>query len=171
MDELVRHIIVVIVPLVVANSLHMVVVKRNLMGFTNESIWIWGFGRNKTWRGFLFVPTVNALIVAAIGLIVPTGAETPALLGFILGLAYMISELPNSFLKRRLGLPPGETHGRFGLAFSIIDKTDSAIGVVLAYVLLGHATWQTGLWLLLIASLTHVAVSLLLVALRIKSAF
>ena len=171
MKELLSHIVIVIVPLVISNSLHMVVVRKNMFAMANEAIWDWGFGKNKTWRGFLFVPITNAFIVTILVQTIPLNLESPMVVGFALGFAYMFAELPNSFLKRRVGILPGGNHGRFSLAFSVLDKTDSAIGVVLTYVLMGNASWQTGMWLLLIASFTHVFVSLLLVAMRIKSAF
>ena len=171
MKELLNHIVIVIVPLVISNSLHMVVVRKNMFAMTNEPIWDWGFGKNKTWRGFVFVPAINAVIVTILVQAIPLKLESPMMVGFVLGIAYMLAELPNSFLKRRVGILPGEHHGGFSLAFSVLDKTDSAIGVVLTYVLMGHATWQTGMWLLLISASTHAFVSLLLVAMRIKSAF
>jgi len=171
MSELVRHSAVVILPLIVSNSIHMVVVKRNLFPLAASPLWSRGFGKNKTWRGLLFVPVSNALVLTLIAPLIPSGVEMPAILGFALGLAYMVFELPNSFVKRRLGLAPGENQGKYKVAFSIVDKMDSAVGVVLAYLLLGHATWQIALWLLLIASMAHVGVSALLVTLKIKSAF
>jgi hypothetical protein len=171
MQGLARDILIVIVPLVISNSFHMLVVRKNAFAIANISLWDWGFGRNKTWRGFLFVPVTNAIVLTVLSGIIQPQLEMPSLLGFVLGLAYMISELPNSFIKRRLGLPPGDNRGKFRLAFSIVDKTDSAIGVVISYVLLGYTSWQMGLWLLMLAIMCHIVVSGLLVAFGIKSSF
>jgi hypothetical protein len=171
MGEINRHLLIVIVPLVLSNSLHMVIVKRNLLPAINTPLWAWGFGRNKTWRGLLFVPVVNALVLTLLSPAITPNLPMPAVIGFVLGLAYMIFELPNSFMKRRLGIAAGESPGKHRIAFSMVDKMDSAIGVVLAYLLLGYCTWQAALWLLVIASATHVAVSALLVILRLKSTF
>jgi hypothetical protein len=171
MNELAKHILIVIVPLVISNSVHMLVVRKNAFAITNVSVWDWGFGRNKTWRGFLFVPVTNAIVLTVLSFLNQLHLEMPSLLGFLLGLAYMIFELPNSFMKRRLGLPPGDNRGKFSLAFSIIDKADSAIGVVLTYLLLGNASWQMGLWLLSLSIMTHIVVSGLLVAFGMKSSF
>jgi hypothetical protein len=171
MTDMTHHIIVMIVPLVISNSIHMVVVKRNLFPSTSQPLWNWGFGKNKTWRGLVFVPVANAIVLMLISLLSPIEISAPAFLGFILGLAYMFAELPNSFVKRRLGLAPGENHGRYRVAFSILDKLDSATGVIVVYTLTGHATWQEALWLLLFAFAAHVMVSALLVTLKIKSSF
>jgi hypothetical protein len=171
MAEINRHLLIVVVPLVLSNSVHMIFVKHNLLPAINTPLWTWGFGRNKTWRGMLFVPVVNALVLTLLSLSVSPYLAMPALTGFILGLAYMIFELPNSFLKRRLGIAAGENAGKHRIAFSMLDKMDSAIGVVLTYLLLGYCTWQVALWLLLIASATHIVVSALLVMLRLKSTF
>jgi len=171
MAEINRHLLIVIVPLVLSNSLHMVIVKRNLLPAIHTPIWLWGFGRNKTWRGLIFVPVVNAIVLTLLSLSISPYLAMPAVIGFVLGLAYMIFELPNSFLKRRLGMAPGENTGKHRIAFSMLDKMDSAIGVVLMYLMLGYCTWQVALWLLLIASATHIVVSALLVMLRLKSTF
>lgn len=168
MSDFMKHIFVVIVPLVLANSIHMVVVKMNLLHSIHQPLWVWGFGRNKTWRGMLFVPLANAMILTLLAAITPLDISSPAIPGFILGLGYMLSELPNSFVKRRMGIASGEHRG---ILFSVIDKMDSAVGVVLVYTLMGYATWGTSLLLLLIASTTHIAVSVLLVMLRLKSSF
>jgi hypothetical protein len=171
MNELARHCLIVIVPLVISNSVHMVIVKRNLFPGTSTPLWSWGFGKNKTWRGLLFVPLANALTLTVMSLLMALDIETPSILGFVLGLAYMVFELPNSFVKRRLGIAPGDGHGKYRIAFSIVDKMDSAVGVVLIYALFGHATWQAALFLLFIAVMAHAIVSALLVTLKIKSSF
>src|SRR5688572_17527768 len=101
MSDLTAHIVIVIVPLALSNSIHMVLVKKDIFPVTSIPIWSWGFGKNKTWRGLLFVPFANGVVLMLISFMVPLSIEAPAILGFELGLAYMLFELPNSFLKRR----------------------------------------------------------------------
>jgi hypothetical protein len=57
----------------------------------------------------------------------------PVPLGLAVGFAYVLAELPNSYLKRRLGVPPGASpeHGR--LWFRLCDQIDSVIGCGLIY--------------------------------------
>lgn len=49
----------------------------------------------------------------------------PALYGFLLGAGVVLGELPNSFLKRRLGIAPGDTrHSPLGVAIAVYDQAD-----------------------------------------------
>ncbi|WP_156101296.1 CDP-archaeol synthase [Flavobacterium gilvum] len=97
--------------------------------------------------------------------------ENPIFLGFILGLAYMAFELPNSFFKRKLGIKPGESALNKKYFFVMLDKIDSAFGVALVYYLLGCVNFSTAILLLFVNSLTHILMSLVLVSLKIKSSF
>jgi len=55
----------------------------------------------------------------------PIAEANPVLVGSLLGLASWIGELPNSFIKRRIGIPPGERlQSPAGLVFSIVDQAD-----------------------------------------------
>ena len=52
-------------------------------------------------------------------------AAGPLTTGALLGLATVAGELPNSFLKRRLRVPPGARRaGAAGVALSIVDQAD-----------------------------------------------
>ncbi len=57
--------------------------------------------------------------------------------GLLIGAAAMLSELPNSFIKRQIGIAPGATTpgGILSLFFYILDQIDYLIGVwiVLAF--------------------------------------
>ena len=166
-----KHITTVLVPLIITNIGHMLVVKKNYLIILNQPISQQLFGKNKTWRGFLFVPFINAIALLFINLIVPLNLNHPALLGLILGLAYVLAELPNSLLKRSLGIQAGEQHKRFKLPFALLDKTDSAFGVALVYFALGFVSFRIGLLLFIINSLTHIILSQILVFTKIKSSF
>jgi CDP-archaeol synthase len=105
------------------------------------------FGANKTWRGAL---VMNAGTLAAALVLYrlpayrrrlpePVAAADPALVGTLLGLAMWVGELPNSFLKRRLGIAPGtRRHSPAGVAISIFDQAD---WVPTAWLLL-RPVWQ-----------------------------
>ena len=92
-------------------------------------------------------------------------------LGFILGLTYILFELPNSFIKRRLGIPPGAKFNYKGVSFSLIDKMDSAFGVCLVYVLMGYMHYKYGILLFIGGVLMHIIISKLLVEIKIKKSF
>ena len=162
----------IIVPLIVANVVHMIVVKKGLFLFLTVPVSRRLFGANKTWRGFVIVPVLNAILVVVVnGLVLYFPAIRAMSIGFLLGMAYMLSELPNSYLKRRLGIAPGGSAGRHRQLFMLLDKTDSSCGVSLAsWFLLHLSLWQV-LELLVLSVVTHVVFSWLLVITRIKKSF
>jgi len=91
------------------------------------------FGANKTWRGAL-VMTAGPVAAAVALHRVPAyrrrlppavAAADPARVGLLLGLATWLGELPNSFAKRRLGIPPGtQRRSAAGVAISLFDQCD-----------------------------------------------
>ena len=91
------------------------------------------FGDNKTWRGAL---VMTAGVVGASGLLwrapryrarLPAELRDadPLLVGGLLGAAMVVGELPNSLLKRQLGIEPGK-RGRSvaGIALAVWDQAD-----------------------------------------------
>src|SRR5262245_11761523 len=93
-------------------------------------------GANKTYRGVVAVGLGTAAGVALQVLLHRAGVarsvdllsyENPAViaLGFALGAAAMLAELPNSALKRQLGIAPGQAgHGITGPVFYVLDQID-----------------------------------------------
>lgn len=100
------------------------------------------FGRSKTWRGPVAVAAGAAAVWAlqqhvlhridAIAAIEPVDfAALPGWwFGAALGAAAELAELPNSFVKRRLGIEPGATaRGRAaGVVFYAWDQLDLLLG-------------------------------------------
>ena len=83
--------------------------------------------------------------------------------GAVFGLAYMLFELPNSFVKRRLDIPAGKTvMSGARAAFFVVDQIDSLFGVALALAL--FSPMPVGLYFGYVAlgGATHIAVNLLL---------
>jgi hypothetical protein len=171
MTELLDHVLILLVPLLLANVLHMIAVRQNWFPALQIPIWRRGFGENKTLRGLLFLPVINALLLMIISSAFRITVAHPAALGLTLGLAYIIFELPNSFIKRRAGITAGGHHDRHKYLFYVLDKTDSAFGVTLVYMLITGISLKMAAALFLINSMTHAIVSFLLVQLRIKSSF
>ena len=171
MNSFSDHILVVVLPLVISNTLHMLLVKFSRLKALSKPISDKYFGKNKTWRGFVFLMVVNALLVFTIVELFGLNFNNAAALGALLGFTYLLFELPNSLMKRKLGVEPGEKHRRYRYFFSWIDKSDSAFGLCLVYFLLGHVDGKMGVVLFIVCSATHVVSSLILVGLKIKSSF
>jgi len=95
------------------------------------------FGDNKTWRGFA-VAVAGCVIAVAIQRLLPLPrwvcvvdyrSINPAAFGAAMGLGAMLGELPNSFVKRQLGVPPGGTaRGPRRFAFYLWDQLDLLTG-------------------------------------------
>lgn len=98
------------------------------------------FGDNKTWRGPLALGFGTGLGQAAVAMIWQNTASfhrvfatersvfTWFLFGFAVGFLAMLGELPNSFIKRRLGVQPGQgAGGRAALLFYVLDQIDLLI--------------------------------------------
>lgn len=55
----------------------------------------------------------------------PIADANPVIVGCLLGLASWTGELPNSFVKRRMGIPPGEQlQAPAGVLLSTVDQAD-----------------------------------------------
>lgn len=103
-------------------------------------------GANKTWAGVMALPVAGAFALALGYAVAPaalaahlwplTGPQRLGL-GFVLGAAFVLAELPNSFLKRRLAVAPGERpqRGALALVLPLVDRFDSLAGVLLALAL------------------------------------
>jgi CDP-diacylglycerol--serine O-phosphatidyltransferase len=169
MTSLHTHIWIVLVPLIFTGSLHMVVVKKHYLEALNIPIWKDGFGENKTWRGFVFVPLLNGWFSMVLAPALYDQPSNHFWMGYALGICYLIAELPNSYLKRKAGIKPGGHANSNKLFFFALDKTDSALGVTLGYYFLSDISISMAIALFLVSSITHALVSLLLVQLKIKS--
>ena len=143
------------------------------------------FGKNKTWAGFwgmVFFGAIFQLLWGAVCYLVKpledlnelydNFSNNPAFnlaVGAIFGFAYVLFELPNSFIKRRLDITPGKTAGGAkGMFFFIVDQIDSLIGVVLALSLLSEMSFAKYWLYIFLGAFTHIIVNLILYALKIR---
>lgn len=154
------------------------------------------FGPNKTWRGVFFMISGSAFVGAVqgglggawaagagievidfAGLGRRLGAPADSLLyafGYagvnaVLGLGYALGELPNSFLKRRLGIGAGNTSsGLVGAFFFVFDQADSVVFALA----LGAAVFGYGAGVVLVGSicltLLHLAINGSLYLLKVR---
>jgi CDP-diglyceride synthetase len=166
------NISLVIIPLLISNILHMLVVKYDAFPWLKIPLSVRLFGANKTLRGFIILPILNACVSLLICAFLPY-PDIPAIFitGLLLGLAYMLAELPNSLFKRRLGIPSGGSPEKNKWAFALLDKCDSSIGVCLLAWLLIPLEIPEALMLLLLSVGTHIFFSWLLLLFHLKKSF
>ena len=89
--------------------------------------------------------------------------------GALLGFAYVLFELPNSFIKRRLDIPPGKTVAKAkGFFFYALDQVDSIIGVMVVLAYFTNVSVEQFLLYISLGSLTHIIVNLGLYGLKIR---
>jgi CDP-archaeol synthase len=104
------------------------------------------FGANKKWRGLISLPLAMLVSVYLLYFVELNLSFVPkdAILfskfnliefGLLVGFIFNLSELPNSFIKRRLSIPPGDESSK---VFYFIDHMDSTYGVLLLWYLYFH---------------------------------
>jgi hypothetical protein len=89
--------------------------------------------------------------------------------GGLFGLAYVAGELPNSWLKRRFGIAPGETRqGALGRVFLWVDQADSVVATLLVAILILPLDWFAFLFAVALLTLVHLALNALLRLVRVR---
>jgi nucleoside-diphosphate-sugar epimerase len=171
---IVAQVVYLVVPLLVAGVLHSAAIKRNLLPSLARPLdggrMLRGrpiFGANKTWRGPVLMVAGSTIVVAAqreaddlpgfdsLSLI-DYQSINPLLLGVVFGVSYSLSELPNSFVKRQLGIAPGTLSRRGAIVQYTADQADSVVGGALAlWLVLGMSAEVVGL-AVLIGFVSHV---------------
>lgn len=142
------------------------------------------FGENKTWLGFfsmIICCILSQLVVSCICNIFSITNHNQIydhydnnllfniLIGFLFGFMYMLFELPNSFIKRRLNIKCGETNkDKIGKIFFIIDQVDSLFGVVLILIVFAKISWAQYFAYIFLGGLTHIFINLFLFKLKIR---
>jgi CDP-2,3-bis-(O-geranylgeranyl)-sn-glycerol synthase len=140
------------------------------------------FGDHKMLRGFVaIVPMTGVaffLLSSLIHLAAPAFAAqlwmlapwSYALLGLWAGLGFMAGELPNSFVKRRLGIAPGTlpSHPSVRWICLVTDRLDSIIGMLLALSLIVSVPVLTWLYVIVAGAAIHWTFSAILFALGVK---
>lgn len=98
------------------------------------------FGRNKTWRSFIFLPLLTALCMLIILpfrqlITIPFGQGILPLFffGLLCGIFYLLGELPNSFVKRRLKISEGTLPSKHRFWWILADQFDSLFAIVIGF--------------------------------------
>jgi hypothetical protein len=102
------------------------------------------FGDNKTIRGFVVMVPAAAAAFALLALAArlagaadglwPISTSGYALVGAWAGFAFMLGELPNSFVKRQLDIDPGDLARTPAAAACqlVVDRLDSGVAMLIA---------------------------------------
>lgn len=154
------------------------------------------FGDNKTWRGVVFMTLASGLVGLIQGLAggswaaqsgvqfmdvgglgarlgLPAGAVAfgagYALVNLVLGFGYVLGELPNSFIKRRLAITPGKTGGGVsGAVFLVVDQADSVVAALGLGALVFSYSWSLALWGMLVLTLFHLLINAALYLVKLR---
>jgi CDP-2,3-bis-(O-geranylgeranyl)-sn-glycerol synthase len=102
------------------------------------------FGSNKTFRGFFFGLCIGMLV----GLVELILFEYPPLFVILPPLGALIGDLFGAFLKRRLGIRPGDL-------LPIIDQIDFVVGALFFSIPLAIINWSLVIVVLLITPPIH----------------
>jgi CDP-diglyceride synthetase len=184
---------ITLLPVILAGVLNMIWVKLPYMSFwakpiDNNKYFFDGkriFGDNKTWKGFfgMIVFAISSTVIWGLvcGKIPYLNAHNylyrnydnsviyNAVIGFLLGLAYAICELPNSFLKRRIDILPGKTaKGLKSILFVLLDQADSIFGCVLVIVFLYKMSVMFYFTYVCVGAVTHIIINMLLYLAKLR---
>lgn len=127
-------------------------------------------GASKTWRGVLSVAVGTALgyALAAMGsgLTIPELAGKSPALASLFGLGFgagaMLGELPNSFVKRRLGWASGTSpRGMLGALSYVVDQVDLVVGCWLVTAMVASVTTSRVLISLVFVFVFHQLITVL----------
>ena len=142
------------------------------------------FGDNKTWKGLLGMVVLGGLAGLVWGQVIHGTSLEPynlfyarhdntlgfnAFTGALQGSVYAVFELPNSFLKRRVGISPGTRHGgAWTVLFVVLDQIDSVVGCVLLVLAFAPVGWGFVLVTTVVGGVTHLVLNLVLYALHLR---
>lgn len=115
-------------------------------------------GKNKTFRGFF-----SGLIVGtAVGLLESVFFNYPISFGLLLSLGALFGDLAGAFLKRRLGMAPGDL-------LPIIDQIDFIVGAILFSLPLSILDLNLAITVLIITPPIHLLTNFAAYKLGLKS--
>lgn len=117
------------------------------------------FGKNKTFRGFF----VGLAVGTGVGLVETAVLNSPIMFGLLLSLGALCGDLAGAFLKRRLGIFPGDL-------LPIVDQIDFIVGaLVFSLMLYPMLSWELALTVLLITPPIHLLTNFAAYKLGLKS--
>lgn len=133
------------------------------------------FGDNKTWRGVVVMIAGCAAVALLQSVARPASwleyegidysPRGMAITGALLGLGFVLGELPNSFIKRQRDVAPGARGSPF---FVILDQVDSLFGCLLCLCLVWIPPWTVWAWVMLLGAGAHMFVNWVMVRAGVK---
>lgn len=191
--EKLAEMYVTLLPIILAGIMNMVWCKVSICDFLRKPIdlgsnFIDGrrvFGDNKTFKGIVGMVLFGIIfsVIWGIGLESSTIEEYNyfyrnydnsilfnIFIGILMGLAYALFELPNSFVKRRLNITPGKNDisGLKRVFFVFLDQADSVFGCVLVVCFFYPLpVWYYFVYVI-VGALTHIVFNMLLYFLHLR---
>jgi CDP-2,3-bis-(O-geranylgeranyl)-sn-glycerol synthase len=110
-------------------------------------------GDHKTWRGILFGLLAAAAIAALQNYLIGSNRLHPIVFGTLIGGGALAGDLIKSFIKRRLGIPPGES-------FLIADQIDWVLGALIVSSFLYRWSFLSILIILVFWGILHILTNL-----------
>lgn len=169
----------VLLPILISGLAFIAAIKNHWLESLNKPIDFGSgiFGPNKNWRAVAFYVIGGTAVVAVLHWLQPQQpwiasyySNNPLELGVLNGLAYSFGELVNSFVKRRLGMKPGDDArtktGRFVQA--LFDNIDGALASGLVLALVFDAEWSLLGVAFALSLLTHWSTDVLMRWLSLK---
>jgi CDP-diglyceride synthetase len=143
------------------------------------------FGDNKTWKGFIGMIIFTALWMWLCEYLAKSfqwandlspinyqSFKFPCnglLYGAIWGFAYVLAELPNSYVKRRIGINSGQNAtGIIGSLFTVVDQADSVIGCVLVVPIFYSISLIDSIVTIALGSVLHLLINMMLFVVGLK---
>lgn len=139
-------------------------------------------GDNKTWRGFVvMVPAVSLSFILTRFILASFGGVSHGpwslsvgaylMLGAWTGFAFMLAELPNSFIKRQWDIAPGDaaTHPLARPVCFTLDQVDSIIGGLIALSLFVPVPMMSWFYILVIGAVVHWVFNCVLMLIGLKT--
>jgi hypothetical protein len=154
------RVLVIVVPVLLAAAVQSAVIRFDPLPRTAAPLDLgrsWRgrriLGPHKTWRGLVvWVGTTAVFTVMVFRWVAPT--DEPVMgwfaFGILLGAGYALAELPNSFVKRRLGIEAGAESPRYRRWQYLADQGDSVVGMLVVVALVLDVAWP---WLLVLTAL------------------
>ncbi|EMC44550.1 CDP-archaeol synthase [Streptococcus mutans] len=183
---------VTVMPVFLAGVANRFFCKSDILAWTYQSI-DGGFtmsdgkrilGANKTWKGFWGMITLTTFCQVIWGFIL---GIIPHLLtfslvksyhndiffnlfiGFLMGSAYVLCELPNSFIKRRFNVSPGQlASGNARWVFLFADQIVPFLGSIAVVAIFSPMTFSYYVGYVLLAAITLFAINSLILFVEMK---
>ncbi len=124
-------------------------------------------GDHKTLRGFMVMVPATAIGFGLVASLLSPDPDAFGLwpltpLGYVAlgawaGLGFMAGELPNSFIKRRFDIAPGQPAGAGATRaiFFVVDRVDSVVGLALALALVVPVPPLTWVYVAVVGPVLH----------------